>query len=149
MAVEGGSGRCIRSLQIGISWAIHGAGGSGRVLADLIKHLPENGIEVTGIVSAPTDVSVLTHGQIDAFAPEGAGMLARLRGARHHLKNLLADKTPDLIASHFALYTAPILDDLKGRTLVVHFHGPWAAESLQEGGSHLLSAVKKRIESTV
>jgi glycosyltransferase involved in cell wall biosynthesis len=149
MAVQSGSGRCVRSLQIGISWAIHGAGGSGRVFADLVKHLPENGIEVTGIVSTPTDVSVLTHGQIDAFALEGAGMLARLRGARQHLKSLLADKTPDLIASHFALYTVPILDDLKGRTLVVHFHGPWAAESLQEGGSHLLSAVKKRLESTV
>src|ERR1700722_14739948 len=72
MAVEGGGGGCVRSLQIGISWAVHVAGGSCRVFADLIKHLPENGIEVTGIVSAPTDVSALTHGQIDAFAPENA-----------------------------------------------------------------------------
>lgn len=149
MAVEGGTGRCVRSLQIGISWATHGAGGSGRVFADLVKHLPENGIEVNGIVSAPSDVGVRTSGQIDAFAPEDAGMLGRLRGARRHLKRLLSDKSPDLIASHFALYTVPILDDLKGRTLVVHFHGPWAAESLQEGSSHLLSAVKKRIESSV
>jgi glycosyltransferase involved in cell wall biosynthesis len=149
MEVEGGLGRCVRSLQIGISWATHGAGGSGRVFADLVRHLPENGIEVTGVVSAPSDVSVLTDGQIDAFAPEGASMLARLRGARQHVKSLLSDKTPDLIASHFALYTVPILDDLKGRTLVVHFHGPWAAESMQEGSNLLLSAVKKRIESAV
>jgi glycosyltransferase involved in cell wall biosynthesis len=115
----------------------------------LVRHLPENGVEVTGVVSAPSDVNVLTDGQIHAFALGGASMLSRLRGARRQVKTLLADKTPDLIASHFALYTAPVLDHLKGRTLVVHFHGPWAAESLQEGSNPLLSAVKKRIESAV
>src|SRR5882757_3926721 len=144
-----GAPRCVRSMQIGISWATHGAGGSGRVFADLIRHLPENGVEVTGVVSAPSDVNLLTDGQIDSFAPEGAGMFERLRGARRHLKTLIKYKPPDLIASHFALYTAPILDNLKGRKLVVHFHGPWAAESLQEDSNPLVSAVKKRIESAV
>jgi glycosyltransferase involved in cell wall biosynthesis len=143
------AGRSVRSLQIGIAWATQGAGGSGRVFADLVRHLPENGIEVSGVVSAPSDVSVRTNRQIDVFAPEGASMLARLRGARQHLKSLLSNKTPDLIASHFALYTAPILDDLKRRNLVVHFHGPWAAESMQEDSNPILSAVKKRIELAV
>src|ERR1700742_1514334 len=133
MQVEGTT-KCVRSMQIGISWATQGAGGSGRVFADLIRHLPENGVEVTGVVSAPSNVNLLTQGQIDSFAPEGAGMLERLRGARRHLKTLITSKPPDVIASHFALYTAPILDLLGGRKLVVHFHGPWAAESSQEGG---------------
>lgn len=141
--------RCVRSMQIGISWATHGAGGSGRVFADLIRHLPENGVEVTGVVSAPSNVSLLTEGQIDSFAPEGASMLARLRGARRHLKALMTNQRPDLVASHFALYTAPILDLLQKRKLVVHFHGPWAAESLQEGSNPVAVAVKKRIESAV
>jgi glycosyltransferase involved in cell wall biosynthesis len=148
MQVEGAT-RCVRSMQIGISWATQGAGGSGRVFADLIRHLPENGVEVTGVVSAPSNVNLLTQGQIDSFAPEGAGMLERLRGARRHLKTLITNKPPDVIASHFALYTAPILDLLEGRKLVVHFHGPWAAESSQEGGNPVAVAAKKRIESAV
>jgi glycosyltransferase involved in cell wall biosynthesis len=148
MEVEGVR-RCVRSMQIGISWATHGAGGSGRVFADLIRHLPENGVEVTGVVSAPSNVNLLTQGQIDSFAPEGASMLERLRGARRHLKALITNQPPDLIASHFALYTAPILDLLQGRKLVVHFHGPWAAESLQEGSNPVAVALKKRIEFAV
>jgi glycosyltransferase involved in cell wall biosynthesis len=55
----------------------------------------------------------------------------------------------DLVAAHFALFTFPILTDLKVRPFVMHFHGPWAAESSQEGASSLAASAKKLLEKAV
>jgi glycogen synthase len=38
-----------------------------------------------------------------------------------------------LVASHFALYTPPVLDLIRPYPLVIHFHGPWASEGSVEG----------------
>jgi glycosyltransferase involved in cell wall biosynthesis len=139
----------LRSLQIGISWSTGGAGGSGRVFADLDKCLPDHGIDVIGAVAAPSDVDELTHGRVKVFAPAGAGLLARLRGARKTLRSQLTTEPVDLIASHFALFTAPILPELKRKPFVVHFHGPWAEESSEEGANSLVAALKHRLEVAV
>ena len=140
---EAGSKR-LKALEIGISWATEGAGGSGRIFADLTGHLGQFGVETFGAVAEPASASERTQGRIQSFAPTGAGMLPRLRGARRTIKRMLVERSPDLIASHFALYTAPILDELAKRPFVMHFHGPWAAESLQEG-AHPLAATSKRL----
>ena len=51
--------------------------------------------------------------------------------------------------SHFAPYVFPALDLVARRPHVVHFHGPWKAESLVEGDSLLKASVKGLIEQAV
>lgn len=139
----------IVSLHIGISWATEGAGGSGRVLADLSKYLPAQGVEFFGAVSAPRDAAERTGGRIQTFAPEKASMFDRISGARRTISRMIRERRPQIVASHFALYTLPVLDRLKRESHVVHFHGPWSEESREEGASSLAAAFKHRIEKTV
>lgn len=141
--------REITSLHIGISWATEGAGGSGRVFADLAKYLPAQGVEFLGAVSAPDNVAATTNGRIQNFAPTGASTLQRLRIARKTISNILQEKRPQIVASHFALYTLPVLDRLRRYTHIVHFHGPWADESREEGANKFVAAAKHRIEKMV
>ena len=54
-----------------------------------------------------------------------------------------------LVAVHHSLYAAPILSQIKGIPLVVHFHGPFAAESSAENSRYVQNAVKHVMESTV
>lgn len=55
----------------------------------------------------------------------------------------------DLVASHFALYAYPILGRLGELPYVVHFHGPWAAESRLEGAGRISVAAKRWVEGRV
>jgi len=75
--------------------------------------------------------------------------MARLRGARKTISRLLDEQKPDLLASHFALYTVPILDRLSDRPFIMHFHGPWALESSREGAGPMVAFAKRRLERTV
>jgi glycosyltransferase involved in cell wall biosynthesis len=52
----------------------------------------------------------------------------------------------DLVASHFALHTFPVLDLVGHRPLVIHFHGPWALESQAEGSGAIATYAKKQLE---
>jgi glycosyltransferase involved in cell wall biosynthesis len=56
----------------------------------------------------------------------------------------------DVINLHFAMNALPLIPFISRRTLrVVHFHGPWAAESRAEGGGRLVSFVKMKLERYV
>jgi glycosyltransferase involved in cell wall biosynthesis len=139
----------VHSLQLGVAWFDRVPGGLNRVYADLIHALPLAGVDVTGAVIGPDNLLSLSQGKLHPFAPEGGSMAARLIGARRTISSLLAANRFDVVASHFALYTAPALDKIRRRPLVVHFHGPWAAESVQEGAGHWAARAKKEIERAV
>jgi glycosyltransferase involved in cell wall biosynthesis len=139
----------ITTLHIGISWATEGAGGSGRVFADLSKYLPAQGIDFLGAVSAPANAAQLTNGRIQNFAPGKTSMFDRMIGARRTITQIIREKQPQIVASHFALYTLPVLDRLKRESHVVHFHGPWSEESREEGASSLAATFKHHIEKSV
>jgi glycosyltransferase involved in cell wall biosynthesis len=134
------------ALHIGIKY---GKGGEGRVFSELAKFLPAAGIDVIGVVAGPDNVSQVTEGRVVNFAPDGAGMRTRLLGVRTTISQLLRDAKPDLVGSHFALYTAPALDLLRNIPKVTHFHGPWAAESRQEGASASAIFAKSQLEHLV
>jgi glycosyltransferase involved in cell wall biosynthesis len=56
----------------------------------------------------------------------------------------------DAIDIHFALNALPLLPFIAHRTpRIVHFHGPWAAESRAEGGGLIDTAVKAALERFV
>jgi glycosyltransferase involved in cell wall biosynthesis len=141
--------RPVRSFQVGISWATEGAGGSGRVYADLARTLPEVGVEFRGAVSAPFDVAERTERSIVCFTPAEAGFGGKLHGARRAIAEEIERRKPDLVASHFALFVAPALDLLQRQPHVVHFHGPWSAESAEEGAGRLTAGLKHWVERQV
>ena len=64
--------------------------------------------------------------------------------------HLVATRPFDVAVSHFALYAIPVLRLIRqGRPLIVHFHGPWAAESRFEGANRLGCVAKAMLERHV
>ena len=140
----------IRTLQLGMSWFPEQAGnGLDRVYHALIRHLPEVGVEAHGLVAGSERVEADSGGHVRAFAPESDPLGRRLGAARRATMNVLRATSPDLIAAHFALYAAPVWDRVGDQPFVVHFHGPWAAESAVEGGSPLVTCAKHAMERAV
>lgn len=141
--------RRLRILQIGMWWATSGLGGLDRVFADLFAHLPATGVDVRGCVLGPADVGTRTGGRIRNFAEADAGILRRLIGVRTTAMSMLADERIDAVASHFGLFALPLLDRLRGRPFVMHFHGPWSMEAAAEGAPQWDVATRRRLERAV
>ncbi|HVS84787.1 MAG TPA: glycosyltransferase [Gaiellaceae bacterium] len=79
----------------------------------------------------------------DRRSPLPLRLLAFRRGALP----LLADA--DVVDVHFALTASALVGRLDARPLVVHFHGPWADESVVHGGSRLGAAAKRALERRI
>ncbi len=140
----------IRTLQLGMSWFPEQAGnGLDRVYHALARHLPRAGVGVRGLVAGSEGVARTSGGAVQAFAPEAASLPGRLWALRQHVRRAVRREPVDLVAAHFALYTAPMLDLLDGRPLVVHFHGPWAGESEAEREHALIVKAKAALERLV
>jgi glycosyltransferase involved in cell wall biosynthesis len=134
------------SLHIGIECD---RGGAGRVISELMTHLPEAGFGFRGIVANPPTATGGNDGGVKSFAPAQAGLLRRLHGARTSIRTAIDQFKPDIVASHFAMYSAPGMDLLKGTRIVSHFHGPWSEESSQEGAGNTAVAAKSYLEGAV
>lgn len=135
------------SLQIGMGWFPEQPGGLNRMVYNLVRALPGAGIEVCGLVAADA-----AGGSVRPFAPREASLARRLVGARRAISAALEasdSSRPEVVASHFALYTAPAADRLRDVPLVVHFHGPWAAEGVAEGAGRAGRLAKKAVEQAV
>jgi glycosyltransferase involved in cell wall biosynthesis len=141
--------RRIRSLQLGNDWFGERQGGLNRVFSELLKYLPAANVGVHGLVAGSADVAVQTGGVVESFASPALRLPERMIAARRAAIRCLHGGNYDLIAAHFALYALPILDKLKERPTVIHFHGPWAAEAGVEGKSSLASRVKAVMERAV
>ncbi len=139
----------IDSLQIGMHWFRERPGGLDRMFMALIESLPAQGVDVRGLVAGSESVQGDTNGVVQTFALERDGLGARLRGARRQSIRLKRARMPDIVASHFALYAAPTLGVFHRVPRVVHFHGPWAAESSASGRGRVSHAVRHAIERTV
>ena len=133
----------LTTLQLGMGWLPEQPGGLNRVFYNLARVLPEAGVGVHGLVAAMEG-----EGVVEGFAPIDTALPQRLLAARRAIRRGLAVQ-PDLVASHFALYTAPGLSLLRDVPLVVHFHGPWAAESGVEGNAGLAVRAKRAVEQAV
>lgn len=139
----------MNTLQIGIGWHAHGAGsGVDRVYNALSQTLPAEHVNVQGLVYGNGNASSLP-GNIHQAASLSSPLPKRLWAGRRMAQRLFSSSHIDLVATHFSLYTLPILDLLADRPLVVHFHGPWALESAAEGESTLHVHMKKWVEQTV
>lgn len=139
----------IRALQIGCVWPSEDGGGGDRVFADLAKYLPMNDIGLEALVAGPATATEPIAAKLSTFGESTDGTRSRWFGARKAIGERLESGGVDLVASHFALYASAALDKLRRQPFVVHFHGPWAAESRVEGGGRLAALAKWSIERLV
>jgi len=115
----------------------------------LCEHLPSVAVEVSGLVAGSEAIGTQSSGRVQAVAPDSAPLYSRLFRTRTAARPLLKRESVDLVACHFALYGAPLLDQLGQTPTVIHFHGPWAAESASEGESQLKTRLKAFLERRV
>lgn len=127
-------------LAVGIGWARADPGGLNRYVTEAHEALVADGVPITTLLLGDA-----------RGAPEGM----QLVGGRSLPGRLLrlwwaAQRRP--AATTLVVHFAPhgLLPHLVGRQagarLVVHFHGPWAAESRAMGEGGLVVAVKHRVE---
>jgi len=139
----------VNTLQIGDQWPSDRPGGLNSYYADLLRHLPVHNVSSTGLVVGTESVLTASGGSARSFARPDAPLLKRLMAARRAGETELRNASIDMIAVHFALYGMPLLDRLRQRPTVIHFHGPWASESGMEGSRSLGMRVKRKFEEKV
>ncbi|WP_051141235.1 glycosyltransferase family 4 protein [Salisaeta longa] len=136
----------LHALHIGMNWLPERPGGGlDRMVHGLMTHLPEAGVATRGLVTGRPAIDDHT---VRAFARPEAPLPQRLWAVRQAFQAAAAHHSPDVVAAHFALYAAPLLPSLQA-PLVMHFHGPWAAEAQAEGEGTWGVAFKRRIEQMV
>jgi glycosyltransferase involved in cell wall biosynthesis len=139
----------INSLQIGMHWFGERPGGLDRVFKALIESLPAQGVNVRGLVAGSPGVLGDSGGRVEAFADADDSLRTRMWQARMHSLKLKRALVPDIVASHFALYSAPTAGVFRRIPRVVHFHGPWADEGVVEGHSKTSQVIRHAIEKSV
>ena len=135
-----------RVLQSGAGWFPENPGGMERMYFGLTEHLADAGIDPYGFVTGSAAVSQSTNGRIRAFCPADAPLATRALSARRAFRDAVTRIQPDLISAHFALYAAPWVDQVDGMPFVMHFHGPWSAETSAENTS---ISIKQRAQRMV
>lgn len=138
----------ISTLQVGMSWFDDRPGGLNRYYYDCANYFPAADLGFDGLVAGINNITSDST-EIRAFAPAEASLPKRWLGARKSFRELTSQQEYDLIVSHFAFYTFPLLNMLSNRPLVTHFHGPWALESDVEASKNLAVKVKKWLEKSV
>ena len=115
-------------VALGEGWFPDTPGGLNRYLRDLHEALlPISRPRLA--VLGPAD-HVLPGVSVGGY--RGAPLPARLYGFVKFARE--ARRTAEIADSHFALYgLLPVAGPLRRLPLIVHFHGPWAAESRAEG----------------
>jgi glycosyltransferase involved in cell wall biosynthesis len=132
-----------------MEWFPETPGGVNRVYRGLVQHLPAAGVEVTGLVTGTEAVLTSSNGRVTSVCPTDAPLAVRCWRWRAAICRAIAQHPAVLPAVHFALYAFPALDRLARRPIVVHFHGPWALESREEGVGPLVTRIKAGLERAV
>jgi glycosyltransferase involved in cell wall biosynthesis len=118
-------------LQIGLIASGKQTSGSDRYYFSLLRELAPLDVDVRGVVLGdPSSVEDPVPG-VASFAPEGSRTFARWLGLRRTVRPLLRGR--DVVVSHFAPHAFPVLDQIRSRPLVVHFHNPWSLEGRAAG----------------
>ena len=139
----------LNTIQVGMSWFLERPSGLNRYYYDCAKHFPKIGIQFDGLVAGSRNSELGCPNEIKAFSGENAFIFRRWLEVRKSFEKLDCDHEYDLIVSHFAFYTFPLLKLLRNRPLVTHFHGPWALESGVEANKSLAVKAKKLLEKSV
>ena len=139
----------LEMLQVGMEWLSEHPGGLNRVYAHLLREFASQDMELLGLVAGSPNVTRVSNGLANAFAPLDASLAARMRALRGAAVPWLRVHPDALIVSHFALHALPLLDQVRRHPFVVHFQGPWGEESRAEGASGISAAIKSFVERRV
>ncbi|MEY4520454.1 MAG: hypothetical protein RLZZ499_3054 [Cyanobacteriota bacterium] len=139
----------MKTIQLGLEWFPEGGGGLDRYYYDCCQYLPQADIQVTGLLAGSEKINKDSNGQVTAFADPKDSLIQRWLKMSRVFHQTLSANQYDLIVSHFALYTFPLLNQFHNLPLVIHFHGPWALESDVEKPKPVAIWVKKQIETAV
>jgi glycosyltransferase involved in cell wall biosynthesis len=112
-----------------------------------MRALPQTGVESTGFVLGDVRDLASDASTVEAFASPDSSFFARLKAMRQRIAPHVA--ASDVVVSHFAPYVLPVLDVVRGKPLVVQFHGPWKFESMMEGDSAFKGTIKGYAEKIV
>jgi glycogen synthase len=130
-----------------MGWFGEEPGGLNRMYAGLLRSLEDHGVAVMGLVAgagtagAPRSLSFFERREKPA--------IKRLAAVRRSFSAALRADSVEIVAAHFALYALPLLDLVRNRRFVFHFHGPWADESRAESERELSVTFKRTVESLV
>ena len=130
-------------LQIGLEWFPQRGGGLDRMFYGLSQNFHLADVNTQSLVTASENIADHT---VHRFASPDSALLLRWYAERTEVTKLKRDNDFDLVASHFALNTFPVLDKIDDIPLVFHFHGPWALESSAERKHAGIIWAKKQIE---
>jgi glycosyltransferase involved in cell wall biosynthesis len=139
----------LRSLQLGQFWFAESPGGLDRYYSELIRHLPDAGVSCRGFVIGSDRVDGQSGGTVSSAAKPQDSLFKRWMSMRRSVASARNSSHFDVVASHLAWYTAPVLSQIRCTPLVVHFHGPFAAESSTEDPRWFNNSVKHLVERTV
>ena len=121
------------------------AGGADRYLAGLTAGILQNGADVAvGIFSVVQPKAPHVH----TLGPADQSIVKRWARISAFIDGRL-DAAPKIIASHFPLYGYPVRRFQSRAPHIVHFHGPWALESQNEGQGRISVWLKRRVELRV
>jgi hypothetical protein len=128
-------------------------GGADRYFWDLYDHLvPFNDLELSAFFFQHRADPAAERPREFCVGSTKQAVHRRLwkvrRGVLQELERV-SDRNSVLVASHFALYASSLLPRLSRMNHVVHFHGPWAAETAIEGKRLANVAIKRLIEQAV
>lgn len=132
-----------------MGWFGEEPGGLNRMYAGLLGSLPKQGVAVHGLVAGSAAADQAAPRNLSFFERREASVLGRLRGCRRAVNHALEVENVDVVAAHFSLYALPILDLVRERRFVFHFHGPWASESRSEQERGAGVVTKRAIEALV
>lgn len=132
-----------------MGWFPEEPGGLNRMYAGLLGGLSAAGVAVRGLVAGRAEGAGPLPSGLSFFSRRDAPAIERLRACRSAVSAALRADGVGVIAAHFSLYALPALDLVGDRSLIFHFHGPWADESRAEGENRISVAVKRLIEERV
>lgn len=136
-------------LEVGMHWFPR-AGGTDRYFNGLVQAFERASVPFHAIAFGEENSSNGKRPQFECLGPRNANALRRFSRIRASAKRVLREQNgATVVATHFALYAAPLLDIFPRNSHVVHFHGPWCDESAVEGQSAAVVFFKRQLELTV
>lgn len=136
----------VQLIQTGAEWITTRSGGLNRYIEGLTLGLSELGVEQNVLVMGDRTFEANGGFTVQAVARPQDSILERWRAMS---QGFAALPGPNAVATHFALYAYPLRKKLIDIPHIVHFHGPWAAESLVEGSGGIRAGLKRYVEKAV
>jgi glycosyltransferase involved in cell wall biosynthesis len=138
----------MRIACIGTGWYPQSPGGLEKYVYGMTEALLAADDEIDLFVTGEPQISA-AGGRAYSIGQPGTPLWRRMLDARLAFARFFRDPY-DVINLHFAMNALPLIPFISHRTpRVVHFHGPWGAESRAEGGSARSESMKEALERFV